>query len=179
VDRLLELAPEVEPPLGFESRVLEMMHPRPERRPRLGRWAPAVGAAIAAATVATGSMLFLTRDDRRLADHYRSTLVEADGSYFGAATLRDAGGREAGALFVYRGAPSWLTVTVDRRHAPSARRVELIDTAGKKIPLGWASFSDGTWGGSVPVDLDRIAVVRVLAGDGHRLCSVTMPRTRA
>jgi Putative zinc-finger len=178
-DRLLELAPDAEPPAGFELRVLETIHPRPVRRPRLGRWVLAVAAAILAAAVATGSLLYATRDDRRLADHYRATLTQANGSYFGAARLRDGAGREAGAVFVYRGAPSWVTVTVDRNHAAEARRVELIDTAGKSIPLGWASFSDGAWGGALPVDLDRVATVRVLAADGHEICSVAMPRTRA
>src|SRR5438034_844853 len=82
-DRLLELAPEVEPPIGFELRVLESISPRPARRPRLRRWVLAVvAAAIASAAIASGALLFALRDDRRLADHYRGTLTEAHGSYF-------------------------------------------------------------------------------------------------
>jgi hypothetical protein len=177
-DRLLELAPEAEPPVGFELGVLETMDPRSVRRPRLGRWVLAVAAAFVAAAVTAGGLLFASRDDRRVADHYRATLTEANGSYFGAARLRDADGREGGALFVYRGAPSWLTVTVDARHATTADRVELIDRAGRRIPLGWARFSDGAWGGAVPVDLGRVSTVRVLTRDGRLLLSVPMPRTR-
>src|SRR5437867_2343290 len=119
-DGLLELAPEREPPVGFELRVLDAMQPlasagaSEQRRLRGPRRVLALAAALAAAVLVTaGGSLYAVRDDRHLADHYRATLSEAHGSYFGAARLHDAAGKAAGVLFVYRGSPSWLMVTVD------------------------------------------------------------------
>jgi len=71
------LAPEREPPAGFESRVLARMQPpataaRPHRlRRRL--WPAVVSAAVAAAATAA-VVLRATSDDRRLADYYRAAL---------------------------------------------------------------------------------------------------------
>src|SRR5512132_2791788 len=73
-DELLMLAPEREPPAGFESRVLARLQPppaatRPVRRRR--RLLAPLAAAAAAAAIATAVVLQTTSDDRRLADHYR------------------------------------------------------------------------------------------------------------
>jgi hypothetical protein len=67
----------------------------------------AIAAAALAATTATASVLFLVRDDRRLAGEYRATLSEANGTAFRAVPLRDTAGGNAGTTFVYERAPSW------------------------------------------------------------------------
>jgi hypothetical protein len=175
-DQLLELTPEVEPPVGFELRVLESLSPRATVRRHAPRALLALAAAVAAAAVTAGALLFGLRDDQRLADHYRATLTEAHGSYFGAARLHDDAGAEGGTLFVYRGSPSWLMVTVDERHRGSADRVALTDRNGAEIPLSWARFSDGAWGGSLPVDLDAVSTVRVLRADGSIVLTADLAR---
>jgi hypothetical protein len=99
-DELLLLAPEQEPPPGFELGVLRAIEPPSSRRPSLFRRAlPALAAVTAAAAVAVGGMLFAFGDDRRLADEYRAALDEANGSYFSAARLTDPAGRDGGVLF--------------------------------------------------------------------------------
>src|SRR4051794_33968706 len=79
-DELLLLAPEREPAPGFETRGLARLKPpRPAAHParRLPRALMILAPAAAAATLATAVVLGATRDDRRLADHYRATLATA------------------------------------------------------------------------------------------------------
>lgn len=170
-DELLELAPEHEPPIGFELRAVRALEPaRTPPFPRRRRWRQlfAVGTTgLVASAVAASAVLVAVRDDRRVAGQYRATLTEAHGSYFGAGRLRDAGGAEGGVAFVYRGAPSWLVITVDRRHRDAAARAVVVDTAGHTHPLPWFRLYDGTWGGPVPTDLRSVAAVRVLGADGR------------
>jgi Putative zinc-finger len=166
-DELLALAPEEEPPLGFELGVLRSIQPRSARRRRLLRPLPAVAAAVAAAAITAGAMLFAFRDERRLADQYRATLAHAHGTYFGAVRLTDAAGRPGGVLFRYRGSPSWILVTVAQPHRASVERAELVDRNGRRIPLTSFRIAGGTWGGSIPVDLEDVAAVHLVGEDGR------------
>ena len=177
-DELLELAPEREPPAGFELRLLGSLEP-PSRRPRHTLRRPFALAAVAAAAVAVtvGVMLGVTRDDRNLASHYRSVLAEAHGSYFGAVRLHDAAGAESGVVFLYRGSPSWLVITVTQPYGGSVERAELVTTDGRKNPLAWFGLDEGTWGGAVPVDLDAISSVRLLGNGGRPLLEATVARS--
>jgi Putative zinc-finger len=177
-DELLELAPEREPPAGFELRLLGSLEP-PSRRPRhtFRRPFALVAVAAAAAVVTVGVMLGVTRDDRNLASHYRSVLAEAHGSYFGAVRLHDAAGAESGVVFLYRGSPSWLVITVTQPYGRSVERAELVTTDGRKVPLTWFGLDEGTWGGAVPVDLDAISSVRLLGKGGRPLLEATVARS--
>src|SRR3954454_15520170 len=84
-DELLLRAPEREPPVGFESRVLARLQPPPttarrRRRRRLSRAVLALAPAALAAVLATVVVLGATSDDRRLAGEYRAALAAAHGS---------------------------------------------------------------------------------------------------
>ena len=176
-DELLELAPATEPPAGFEVRALGSLLPRPRRARRTFRRPFALAAvALAASVVTAGVMLRAFEGDRSLAGHYRSVLAEAHGSYFGAARLRDAAGAEGGTVFFYRGAPSWLVVTVSQPYARSVARAELVTRDGRRVPLTWFGLDEGTWGGAVPVDLDAITHVRLISEDGRVLLEAAPAR---
>src|SRR5262245_41504594 len=167
-DELLLLAPEQEPPPGFELGVLRAIEPPASSRPSLFRRAfPALAAATAAAAIAVGGLLFAFGNDRRLADEYRAALDEANGSYFSAARLADPAGRDGGVLFRYRGNPSWILVTVDPRYRASIRGAELIARDGRRIPLRSFRLSDGAWGGSLPLPLDDVAAVHLVDTQGR------------
>jgi hypothetical protein len=166
-DELLVLAPAQEPPIGFELRVLRAIHPRPERRRATLRWLAAATAVAAAVAITAGGMLLGFRDDRRLADHYRATLAQANGRYFAALPLADAAGQEGGVLFTYRGSPSWVLVTVAPSHRSAIARAELVDIRGGRIPLQSFRLVDGVWGGALPVDLTNLAAVHLLRRDGR------------
>lgn len=169
-DQLLTLAPEQEPPLGFELRVLRSLEPpRPKRRRIALRLALAAAAALAAAGITAGALLYGFRDERRLADHYRATLDQAQGSYFGAVRLHDAAGEPAGVVFTYRGSPSWLTITVASEHRDAVRAAELVDTNGERFPLASFRLVDGVWGGPLPVGLESAVAVHLVGEDGRSL----------
>lgn len=174
-DELLELAPAQEPPAGFEVRVLGALPRTGRTRRSLRRPFAFMAVAFAAAAVTAGAMVWGTRDDRGLADHYRSVLAEAHGSYFGATRLRDAAGAEGGTLFLYEGAPSWLVVTVRPPYARSVERAEVETRDGRRVALAWFGLDEGTWGGAVPVALDAISHVRLLDGDGRVVLDASPP----
>jgi hypothetical protein len=166
-DELLMLAPEREPPAGFESRVLARLQPppaatRPTRRRR--RVLAPLAAAAAAAAIAVAVVLQTTSDDRRLADHYRATLAAGHGSSFEAARLRAPGQVPAGVVYAYRGATSWMFVVVYGAHRGVPYKAELATTSGRRVTL--PSFRldprTGTGGEAIPVDLDSVASVRLV-----------------
>jgi Putative zinc-finger len=174
-DSLLVLAPEQEPPPGFELKVLRSIQPPAPRRSIL-RPLAAVGAVAAAVAITVGAMLIGTRDDRRLADQYRAALEEANGRYFSAAQLTDPAGRRGGVLFTYRGTPSWILVTVSPALRASVDRAELVDRGGNRIPLPSFRLADGAWGGSIPVDLQDVAAVHLVGEDGRAALVAELPR---
>jgi hypothetical protein len=166
-DELLALAPEEEPRPGFELGVLRAIEPPPAKRRSILRPWPALAAAAAAALITAGAMVFAFRDDRRLADQYRATLARAHGTYFGSIRLSDAAGRPGGVLYRYQGSPSWLLVTVAPPHRASIERAELVLRSGRRIPLASFRLVDGTWGGSLRVDLREVAAIHLVGRDGR------------
>jgi hypothetical protein len=169
-DELLVLAPEHEPPLGFELRVLRALEPPRAKRGHRARWlALAAATVLVAVGITAGAMLIGFRDERRLADHYRATLAQAQGSYFGAVRLHDAAGEPGGVVFTYRGSPSWLTITVASEHRDSVQGAELVDRSGERFPLVSFRLLDGVWGGPLPVGLDSAVAVHLVGEDGRSL----------
>jgi hypothetical protein len=168
-DELLEMAPVQEPPAGFESRVVEAMGLQgPPRRRRLARrlnprWlAPRLGPALATAAVTAAALIAVYSDDHQTAERYRDTLAQADGRYFQAAGLTDEKGARGGVAFGYEGSPSWLLVTVDPGHRFAVTRAELLTRDGRAIPLRSVDLdAEGSWGGAIPVNLYRVAGVRL------------------
>jgi Putative zinc-finger len=169
-DELLVIAPAEEPPAGFESRVVEAMGLQarpPLRRRRLTlRWlATRLGPALATAAVTAAALIAVYSDDHQTAERYRETLAQADGRYFQAEPLRDERGARGGVAFGYEGTPSWLLLTVDRSHRDGVTGAELVTRDGRTIPLRSLELdAAGSWGGAIPVNLYRVAGVR-LHGD--------------
>jgi hypothetical protein len=166
-DELLVLSSEQEPPPGFELTVLRAIQPPSARRGSLLRRLAVVAAVAAAVAITAGVMLLGFRDDRRLAEHYRTTLGVAHGTYFGAVHLADPAGRQGGVAFLYRGSPSWILITVAPQYRASVERAELVDRGGGREPLDSFRLADGAWGGSIPIDLRDVAAVHLVDADGR------------
>jgi hypothetical protein len=165
-DELLLLAPEREPPPGFESRVLaelELHGALRRRRPRWRRALAPIGAAAAAAAVTAAILLNAFDDDRTVASRYRATLAQANGRYFTAAPLLDPSGARAGVAFGYEGKTPWLFVEVHGRPAHSYR-AELVMRSGQRVALPALELRGGGAGQVIPVALHDVAAVRMVGG---------------
>ena len=172
-DELLLLAPEHEPPSGFEVRVLERLG-RPPRRRRFalrGRHAATLAAVVAAAAAgaaAVATVLRVTEDERRLGSQLQAVLTRADGKYLAVSELRDGPGREVGLVFHYGGAPSWIFVTLERPLPPGRYVATLVRRAGTASVLGTFELAGGalSFGTTTRVDLLQVTHMRLRAARG-------------
>jgi hypothetical protein len=163
-DALLSIAPEHEPPVGFESRVLARLQPAPVRRPTRRRRALfTLAPAVLSAALATVVVLGITANDRNLAGQYRQALDVAHGSEFMAAPLQAAAGRPAGVVYAYRGTPSWVFVYLDPKFGGDEYRPELVLRSGRSVPLQMR-IDPATWSGGQAIkgDLRDVASVRLV-----------------
>jgi hypothetical protein len=182
-DELLLLAPEHDPPAGFETRTLARIHP-----PRAREWplrrhrtlVSAVAAAVAAAAATMAIVLGATSDDRRLAAQYQATLSTAHGTYFEASTLRDPAGDRAGVVFGYRGSPSWVFAELDAPYRAGGYRAELVLASGRRVALPALRIgaSHGAAGRAIPVDLHEVSSVRFVGRSPGDVLQARLPHGR-
>lgn len=170
-DELLLLAPEHEPPAGFELRVLERVgHPDRRRRrawPTLrGRRAAVlavVAAALAAGAGAAIGVLTATRDERMLGRQLQAVLTRANGQYLAVSDLRDPAGRNQGLVFHYGGQIPWIFVRLDRA-LPAGRYVAtMLTRAGTTTELGRFELREGDrgFGATARIDLRQVTHLRL------------------
>ncbi|HET7194318.1 MAG TPA: zf-HC2 domain-containing protein [Nocardioides sp.] len=168
VDELLLLAPQHEPPPGFDAKVIEAISGERPRHWKLSKGLLAAAAILLAATLGAGLARWAGAEDRQLADQYRQTLDVANGDYLRAADLTGAKG-QAGHVFAYQGNPSWVFITVE--NAPSGvHRVRYVTKDGVTHWLGVCTVrhGHGSWGTAIDVPvyaLDSIELVH----DGSRM----------
>lgn len=173
-DAVLLLAPPVEPPPGFEGRVLARLDtgPPPGRRRRRsllpGALRPRLAIAFAlAVVVAAGAgaqaVRWQTEADRELARQYRQTLDVADGRYLKAIRMTTVDGQPAGTAFLYQGNPSWLLVTVYAAPVDGAYDVLVIDRGGAAHPAGTCEMAgrNGTFGYRLGVAVSAVAQIQL------------------
>lgn len=151
-DSLLLLAPSVEPPSGFESRVLGRLDgAQPARRSARGGIAAALMAAAAIGAVVGFSVA---------GDDDRAVLPVA-------AELRNARGEAAGNILLADD-PDRMTCVFEDEKFGGAYEVEVVLADGSVASVG--SFrSDGapwTWTARLSVDVADVRTVRVLDDDG-------------
>ena len=183
-DELLVLAPVQEPPAGFESRVVEAMGLQGDApRRRSARWlsprwlAPRLGPALATAAVTAAALIGVYHDDHTTAERYRESLAAAGGRYFQAEPMADANGARSGVAFGYEGSPSWVLLTVDAAHRDSVTRGELVTRDGRTIALSSLELDEnGSWGGAIPVNLYRVASIRLLGEGPGDILQASFPR---
>jgi Putative zinc-finger len=165
-DELLLAAPALEPPVGFESRMIDRFRAR-RRKPRL---AMILAAAALLLAVGGGGTYLALRPDVRFANHYRQVFAAAQGQYFASSPLY-SGDRPLGQAFAYQGSPSWVFVVLDGANTATRYKVKLVTRNGTEIPLGSFTRTPGTtsWGKALPVDLRSVWTVRVVPDHGSTL----------
>lgn len=171
-DAVLLIAPEHEPPAGFEGAVLARLTPTsaPTRRRRFAR--PLLYAAAAAVLALGGAAAawLSTGDDRDLAAAYRDTLDVANGRYFAAADLLEPSGGSAGTVFLYEGEPSWLFVVV--RDAPAPGEYDVVVDAGASSTVVGSCVVESTTcsvGTTIDAHVYDVDEVRLVSPSGTAL----------
>jgi hypothetical protein len=178
-DELIALAPEREPPPGFENRVLDRLvirQPRPRRgtRRRLRRLAFAAAAsAIVAATALAVSLSYSS--DHMLASQYRAALQGAHGKYFQSARLNTPARQTAGIVFAYQGSPSWLFYAVQGRYSSALYTEQIVTRSGTTLTLPRFRLINGSWGIATPVPVRDIARVTLIPQPRGPTLQATLP----
>lgn len=163
VDELLLLAPSAEPPVGFESRVMERLGGS-RRRTRVAKrsWLAAAALMVIAA-LGGGAVAYVAgANERDLASSYRRTLTVADGQYFAARQLQDETGATVGHVFGYQGSPPWIFCVVDSGRAKGVYDIKVSVRGGDTWTAGEMQVAEGkggTWGRSLGIDLHDLEEV--------------------
>lgn len=177
LDELLLLAPEREPPPGFESLVLAKMD---SQRPR-HRWQKILAlsaAACIAAAIGAGTVWMGTGEDRRTAESFRSALERAGGQYFGVEFLHTGDGQRVGHAFVYGGAPSWVFVVLKDSSQSGSFDVEVVTHRDEVIPVGTLELGSGDPGAglTLPVELRDVGRIQLIPHGGGEALEAELPR---
>jgi len=147
-DSLLLLAPQAEPPLGFETRVTERMagaglglsSPRPRRR----RLVTAMVAAAAVLGIVLGfTGLYERQRSSTLDREYVNALRVLGGKALLAGRLTAVDGVDTGEVFVYEGHPSWMYVYVSDDKASGPLSVELRWARGAPVTVTGLNVARG------------------------------------
>lgn len=166
VDALVALAPEAEPPAGFESAVLARLDA--ERSDQGGRRPWLLAAAAAALLVAgIGLGLLVARDGAGTTSVATARMEAPDGAPVGEVWRTG----EADAT-VFVSVPAWAGIDGFGADAPRyALRLELV--SGEEVEVGDFALGDGVASWAVPTDLDGedIRAVSVIDDTGRVWCT--------
>jgi anti-sigma-K factor RskA len=161
-DSLLLLGPEIEPPLGFESRVAAGLQPA-ARTARQHRWWRAATVAAALATVAAaGAIGVAVRDGHPASREVRVAELRAAG-----------GGAAVGEVYLYRGTPAWVFMSISSSAVGDTYACELDFRGGRTVRLGTFDLNHGErwWGRGVKGGVGSLEQVRLLRADGTTAAS--------
>ena len=197
VDALLELAPEAEPPVGFEVGLLDRLGGPPApgverdpfggtRRPstRLRRFGPRARVAAVAAAVAALAGFGLgwaARPSPTTGSAAPPAAVPAGPVASGVLT---ANGRRLGEVATYAGAPAWLFVTVSDLWKGSygatggsvGCRLTLDDGSVVTVGTFEVTGSYGAWAVPLTVSASRVRAATLTGAQGAVLASASLPR---
>jgi hypothetical protein len=188
-DTVVQVAPEVEPPLGFDVRLFEQMgvrddlrHRRGEgaadgageaRRSRLPRWVPAVLTA-AAAVVALGISLGVGLSSTSGPAPTRQAHHAANGGVMTAALVAQ-GGRQVGRVAI-GGAKPWMSMTLADANVQGAVSCVVITHDGVHHWVGTfvAREGYGAWIAPLHVKPSDIRSAEVVSPSGTVIATATL-----
>jgi hypothetical protein len=170
-DQLLHLAPEVEPPVGFEARAFVRMglRPAPARWRAWVVWRPKLVATLAGAALVIAFGLGALAGYGSRGNGPSKNLSPASSPIQTVSLL--SGSRPVGRVMVYSGNPTWLFMYMDDSHWQGALRCEVLIDRGPTLALGqfWLSEGKGAWAASVNEPSGRLSEARVVDARGDVL----------
>jgi hypothetical protein len=173
-DMVVQVAPQVEPPMGFEVRLFEKMGVSDTRRRRFrpSHWIPAA-VAVAAAAVALGLGLTLpssapttTAQGRR--PHPQATQV------ISAPLMQD--GTSVGRVATFGGDTPWMSMMLDDDTVHGAVNCVVVTDDGRTHQVGTFVAREGysTWAAPLPVNPKDIRTAEVVSPSGTVVATATL-----
>ena len=161
-DLLLYVPGGVEPPLGFESGIIDRIRAS-ETVPR--RWRPrgwqllAAAAAVVAVSFGLGWTLEHTTTSP-------TTPAQAVGAM--KVHVLEADGHDVGTVYAYKGTPAWMFVTVDDKAAPTSVRCTIVTRSGAHRFIGTFALAGGhgSWGTDLPLGVTSVRNVILSSARG-------------
>jgi hypothetical protein len=176
-DQLLFAYRPVDPPPGFEDRVLgrlgaDRRRARPRRRSRL---VAMVAAAAVVVGVAAGAGVALSRGREGGRGGPHGSGVSAQGAELRTVALISSGGQQIGDVSAYTGASAWFFLRVDHGSGTDTYQCVLDVDGGPSVPIGPMVISDGHggWGQQVNVDGHHVRSARLVDTAGHTVATAT------
>jgi hypothetical protein len=175
-DAVVRVAPEMEPPVGFEVSLFSRMgvsEVQPRRRTfGIPRWALAAAAAVVALVVGlsigwtTGSP---TKSPTSVA------LPTPAGKPVAAANLVE-NGVDVGHVFTYGGKTPWMFMTLADSAAHGRVICEVVTTDGvvHKVGSFTAKGGYGAWGAPLPVSPQGVRSAEVVSSNGAVIATATL-----
>jgi hypothetical protein len=180
VDALALLAPEAEPPTGFEKRMLHAMGVQRHRGWRavlFSRWAAVAAVAgllVAASILGTLAGLGIIGGHKNaFGSEYAETLQRMGGKSLKGAPMVAPGGKRTGDAFVYQGKSSWVFLSVDYGTMPSGTyRVMLDDAKGRHMlgPVNVTTVGQGTFAAPAPGGGTKPTALRLVDEEERLMC---------
>ena len=166
VEALQQLAPRVQPPLGFEARVAEKLHAQAASRPWRSR---RVGALIAAAVV----MLAFGLGAVVAPVAGNGTGEPAEPNLETAKFTSD--GMVIGELYVSAGSPAWMLVTMRGGGWQGTVTCKVTLSGGQVETIGAFEHSgDSTWAAPLPSTIGQVRSAQLVAPNGTVLASAEL-----
>jgi hypothetical protein len=169
-DTLLWLAPEAEPPLGFETRVIERFRGagtvhRIDRRRRISLFAVAamlvavLGVGIGAVAVSSGG-----------SGHPSATQRPTTGQLV-------SDGHVLGDVTISAGTPSWMTMDVETGKLSGVVWCEVTFASGRSETVGKFTIAHGygSWVAPIKAPGSSVRSARIVNGNGTVLAQATFP----
>jgi hypothetical protein len=176
-DTVLQAAPDMEPPLGFEVRLFERMgvtDAAPRRRRGRGlrpsRWVPAV-VGVAAAALALGIGLSVTSSPSS-PNHDRAAAPSPHAAT--AALVSD--GRTVGHVMTIGGDKPWMSMMLEDSSARGTVRCVVITEDGKAHTVGTFESHEGygAWMARLHVNPDTVRTAEVESPSGTVIATATL-----
>jgi hypothetical protein len=179
-DTVLQAAPDMEPPLGFEVRLFERMgvtDVAPRRRRGRGfrpsRWVPAV-VGVAAAALVLGIGLSATSSPSTSPNHDQAAAPSQSPHAATAALVSD--GKTVGHVMTFGGDKPWLSMMLDDSSARGTVRCVVVTEDGEAHTVGTFESHDGygAWMARLPVNPDTVRTAEVESPSGTVIATATL-----
>jgi len=172
-DTVLQAAPDMEPPLGFEVRLFERMgvadvRPR-RRRLRPSRWVPAV-VGVAAAALALGVGLGVTSSPPP------TPTAQSRGAHQAVTAALVTNGKTVGHVVIVGGDKPWMSMMLDDSSARGTVHCVVVTKDGVTYDVGTfkARGGYGAWTARLHVDPADVRTAEVVSPSGTVIATATL-----